>query len=380
MKDIKFLCNYEISSLIKKLFILVFLFAFGILDLSSQCKLIRTKNEFSASLSSVSSKDVTIASVFPILGSKKPWNLDMSFLLVTGSVSISVTHKSQSYSTSLHSINFKFDDGTIINKGDPGSSGDYDTGFGYEYTYTLFNVTKEDLEIFATKKIVKIQAFFNNFPDYPNIEGEIKTKNAERIVLDASCMLDELKSVELDSKNKESNQAVSNYECKFDKDIVDDFTKQRSVLTKPATIGEIKMPDGRISWFIDVCGSNINGKNGLTFSRGLNNFVTFGDGGASIGEACKFNQADILFEDGEVLSLKDEIVSEFTIDKIAYRCRKNFSVSDTLAWEKLKTKTVKKIRFSLNGIEKITQELDKKNFESIEKVVNCISTLGIPKQ
>ena len=56
---------------------------------------------------------------------------------------------------------------------------------------------------------------------------------------------------------------VADYKCAYEMDKKDSFTKQRSVLTKAAVFFDSK-EDG-IEIFFQVCGSNIDGNNGLKF-------------------------------------------------------------------------------------------------------------------
>ena len=181
----------KITINLKKILLLTTMFVFASITLYSQCKLVKIKDDFGGETSALT-KDVTLASVFPLVGSKQPWELVMKFMLVEGSVSISVTHQSQKYSTSLSTIFFKFKDGTVLKMETPATSGDYNTGLGYSYTFTSFDLTKEDLMLFASKDLLKFQADFTHFPDYPIVEEEIKSKNIDKIRKDASCILDEL--------------------------------------------------------------------------------------------------------------------------------------------------------------------------------------------
>jgi hypothetical protein len=177
--------------------------------------LIKTKDDFSSS-QTVESKDVTLKDVFPLLGSKQPWNLDMSFMLEGEKLRIVFTHKSQLSSSSLSSIFFKFQDGTILKKETSSGEGIYNTGHGYTYRYTFFDLTKEELEFFASKDLLKFRADFSLFPDYPVVEDEIKAKNITVIRKDATCILEEynlLPKTKIEVKkeiNENSNMPIPN--------------------------------------------------------------------------------------------------------------------------------------------------------------------------
>lgn len=379
MKHFKFKSGKNISIVTKKIFFLTFVFILGFNSLySQQCKLERLKDDFNSG-QTVYSKDVTLASVFPLVGSKKPWDLVMSFMLVDGSISISVTHQSQKYSSSLSSIFFKFQDGTVLKKETPSTTGEYDNGFGYEYKFTSFLLTKEELEFFASKDLLKFKADFKYFPDYPIVEEDIKDKSIDKIRKDAACILDEFNSVPNAKKeDKKEIKDVVEYTCSYEMDKIDGFTKKRNVLTRAAIFYDTKEEGGHI--FFNVCGSNSSGANGLKFHFCLNI-----NGIAKVEEDAKalmlFDQVEILLENDEPISLKTDAVSEFLLQPQVNTAwsYKLFTIENDSIWQKLKTIPLKTLRLSMNGKELWTQEIDKNNSKSFMNVINCIDVLGIPK-
>jgi hypothetical protein len=348
-------------------------------NLFSQCKLESKTDEFS-SIKTINSPDVTLVSIEPFGSTNSFWNLDMCFKILNNALQIQVTHASQSYSSRLDFIYFKFKDGTLIKKTEVVNTGNYNSGHGYDYTYTTFSLTKDELLKFSSTELDKFQAEFTHFTDYAHIEKDIKTKSVGKILKDANCILSELNKVqEALGNSKENSFSESETSCKYEKDLIDDFTKKRIVLTKPGTLIETKMPDGSRAGFSNVCGSNINGVNGLKFSSGLANIISFNDGGASLGEALKFDQVDILLENDEVVSLQDKEASEFSVSTSEYSSSKLFTILDANIWNKLKTTPIKKMRVLLNSKEKPTQEIDKQFKNAIIKVISCIDALSIPK-
>jgi len=350
-------------------------FVMGYNSLYAQnCKLERIKDDFGSG-ETFYSKDVTLASVFPLVGSKKPWDLVMSFMLVDGSLSISVTHQSQKYSTSLSSIYFKFQDGTVLKKETPATTGKYNTGLGYSYTYTSFNLTKEDLMLFASKDLLKFQADFKYFPDYPIVE----TKSVDKIRKDASCILDEFNTAPNAIKeDKKDIKDIVEYKCSYEIDKIDGFTKKRNVLTKAAIINDTKVEGGHT--FFNVCGNNTNGVNGLKFHFCIN--IT---GIAKVVEDAKalmlFDQLDILLENDEPISLKTDAISEFLLQGQTNQAwsYKTFAIENDSIWQKLKTIPIKTLRLSIKDKELWTQEIDKSQSKSIINVINCVDVLGISK-
>lgn len=379
--DYSILMNGKTFSInFKKIFFLMTLFIFCFISLYAQkCKLERLKDDFSSG-QTVYSKDVTLASVFPLIGSKKPWDLVMSFMLVDSSLSLSITHQSQKYSSSLSSIYFKFTEGTVLKKEKPSTISDYNTGLGYKYKLTGFFLSKEEMELFATKNLLKFQADFSYFPDYPIVDGVIKSKNVDKIREDASCILVEFNSVRnVKKEDKKEIKETFEYKCGYEMDKIDGFTKKRNVLTKAAPFFDEKIEGGHT--FFQVCGSNNNGTNGLQFWRCLNV-----NGIASVDEATLksimlFDQVELLLENDEPINLKTDVPSEFLLqsqDNLAWSY-KLFTIENDSIWQKLKTNPLKTLRLSLNGKEIGTQEIDKNYSRSLIQVINCVEVLNIPK-
>lgn len=342
----------------KLLFLLMFVLLLCSQSLYSQCKLERTKDDFSSS-QTVYSRDVTIASVFPLIGSKKPWDLIMNFWLIDNSYSMCIAHHSQSNSSELSAIFFKFQDGTIVKKEMPSRTQDYNTGLGYSYTFTFFNLTKEELKIFASKNLLKFQADLKNNRDYPIVEEDIKKQSIDKIRKDANCIL-----TEIISTTDEPN--IHKDECIYEKDIIDDFTKSRIVLTKEAIISRSKGSKDYIR--LVVCGSNMNGVNGIQFTYVCNYM-----------QLQIFDQVDLLLVNGDVINLKDKNVSELDVKDDDFIDYKLFTIGNDSIWQKLKTIPLSKVRVSSEGKEFGTIVVDKKNETSIMNVINCIDVLSIPK-
>ena len=347
-------------------------------SLYSQCKLETKKNDFGEG-KSFYTKDITIFAVFPLIGDKKPWNLNMSFDLTDNDLSIIVTHQSQSYSTSLSFINFRFNDGTIINK-IPSLTDDYHTGLGYSYTYTEFHITKEELELFSSKNLLKFQAGFNNFPDYPLVENDLKNNTVSRIKKDALCILNQFHSNSSTKKIDNTNIKKDNYEyiCGYEIDKIDAFTKKRNVQTKPATIFDIATKTNGRS-VLSLIGNNIDGINSLKFWYAFIYFDIAKLPESSVKTYTLYDQVDILLDNDEAICLKSDEISDFLLQSIAAYTSKQFIIEDNSIWQKLKTHRIKTIRLSIKGKELRTNDIDENHSNSIINVINCIDVLGISK-
>ncbi|MCK9639748.1 MAG: hypothetical protein M0R39_07535 [Prolixibacteraceae bacterium] len=328
------------------------------------------KDDFSTG-QSVYSKDVTLASVFPLIGSKKPWELVMSFMLVDGSLSISVTHQSQKYSSGLSSIFFRFKDGTVLKKETPSTTGDYNNGLGYKYKFTGFFLTKEELELFASKDLLKFQANFSYFPDYPIVEEDLKNKSIDRIRIDASCILTEFNSA---STSKSEVKADLAYECKYNNDQTDAFTKKRIVYTTDVFLYD--KTESRKRVYLAVGGNNTNGVNGIQLQFGL--MIPDKVDATEMQAITKFDQVYLLLENDKIINLTDKEVSKFTNPGNFYVNYKLYAINDSI-WKELKSTPLNKLRILLNNEEVATQDIDKKNSKAIMNVINCIDALGIPK-
>jgi hypothetical protein len=380
MQKYNFKSGMDLRTDIMKIFFLFTVLVFCHQSLYPQCKLVRSKDDFSES-QITHSNDVTLASVFPLIGSKKPWEITMQFRITDSTYTIVVTHASQSYSAALQSIFFKFTDGTVLKKETSNGSGEYESGFGYKYTFTIFLVTKEELLRFSQTDVSKFQATFTYFPDYPVVEQEVKKKNIEKIRTDASCILSEIAIIST-AKKEVKVEIPYEYECKYETNKIDDFTKKRTVITLPAVFFDLKLANNHGSTFFQVSGSNLNGINGLKFYRCIN--VNTMGGTASISEANArttmiFDQVDLLLENDEVVSLKENEASDFVYRVSPIWSFKLYTINNYSIWKKLKTIPLKKIRVSMAGKELFTNEMDKKYAKSIIKVIDCIDTLGITK-
>ncbi|MEI7492829.1 MAG: hypothetical protein WCK92_15625 [Bacteroidota bacterium] len=200
----------------------------------------------------------------------------------------------------------------------------------------------------------------------------MKTKSVLPIALMVLIFLTAINSI-IYAQKKQSNK------CKYIQDKVDDFTKKRTVLTSGETIFDIKkggfglsvsdVLDASNRVFLSVFGSNVDGVNGLYFQWGSIKYNYVGP----------FDQVELIMENGEIITLKEEEATESTHDESFTYYYKTFRIIDDSIWNKLKTTPFTKLRLSIEGKEQRTDAIDKKNATSIMKVINCIDLMSIPK-
>lgn len=370
--------NFSHGKKISFYFLKIFIFsAFCIFSsqsvIAQKCDLKILKDDFSSS-KAVYSKDVTLASVFPLIGSKKPWELVMSFMLDGSTCTIIVTHKDQGLSSKLENIFFKFKDETILKLENPLDAGTYNTGKGYIFESTAFVIGKEELMKLSSVDLIKFKTSLRNNINYPLVEEEIKQKNIDKIRNDASYILNEYNLVANESLTKRNDTKIVEFKCEYNNDLIDAFTKQRRVDTKGAILFDEKEVDKRL--YLNVLGNNTNGINGIQFEWGL--WTKSQVDQSSVQTALLFDQIDLLLENDELVSLKDKAVPKFIVSGSFYISYKLFAIDDPV-WAKLKISSVKNMRILLNNEVIISPKIEKNNYKSIMNVINCIDALGIPK-
>ncbi|WP_148225813.1 hypothetical protein [Leadbetterella byssophila] len=93
-------------------------------------------------------------------------------------------------------LDVKFYDGSVLRLSDPIDKGEKAGKFlvdRWERNYSsLFILTKDQLDMFASKKIVKCRAVFAANKLDPTFEKEIKTNVASKVQKEAGCFLDTL--------------------------------------------------------------------------------------------------------------------------------------------------------------------------------------------
>ena len=92
MKKFSLKCNKLKPHIFLMIIILFITFLFS-QNLLAQCNLKKIKDDFSSS-QAISSKEVNLASVFPLVGSKQPWTIRMIFTIINNVCMIEVTHVS----------------------------------------------------------------------------------------------------------------------------------------------------------------------------------------------------------------------------------------------------------------------------------------------
>lgn len=165
----------------------------GKLYCQKDCKL-EIKNDQFTGKKEAYTKDVTLMSVFPLLGDKKPWNLNLYFSSINDTAILVLAHQSQLSTSAVKTFYAKFTDGTVFTKEySNNSGGEYNTGHGYTYEYTQLPLTKEELEKFANNVVQSIRVVFAYFPDEPSFDKTLEEKKTSKIREYAKCLLNETK-------------------------------------------------------------------------------------------------------------------------------------------------------------------------------------------
>lgn len=170
-----------------------------------------------------------------------------------------------------------------------------------------------------------------------------------------------------------------NKDCKYAKDVIDEFTKKRVVYTKANILYDETNADfSGISAFINesfkisliACCVNTNGTNSIYFDYAAYNYPPDFTG--------SYNMISILLENSEVINLKLNKKSEFYIEKDWEHNWVMVKITDS-AWEKLKLSPLKQIRLQLINNRQHTLEIRKKYKNKLMEGINCIDALEIPK-
>lgn len=380
MKTNDFKSKTRISIVIMKMFVVMAMFILSYSSLYAQkCNLKTIKDEYASPPSiSVVSEDVTLGGAFRVLGDALPWHLDMKFFLDDGQLSILITHHQSRLETTslLNSIFFVFKDGTVIRKEEPIGSND----FSAAGTLTGFVLTKEELQFFASKDLMKFKVEFKYFPERPIFENELKQKSIDIIRKDASCMLTEINKTsgnKKDAKNDITDKADYNYTCNYLINNTDDFTKTRVVLTGGALLFSVYYQKNNETQAFAVKGS-YNGVKGLEFVRGDVTTLARLDV-EDLKSKLIFDEVELLLENDESINLKTSEASEFMNKSPAFLATKRFIFDSDSIYQKLKTSPLKKIRLSLNGKPTLTCEIEPKYSKSIMNVIDCIDVVNVPK-
>ena len=158
----------------------------------ASCDLERKTDEFTGQ-KTVSSKEFKIMESFPIIGNRKPWDLNIMFVYSNDSIRIFLDHASQNQASTINRISFKFSDDKVMIKNNP-INGIELNRMGYNFQFTIFGISKDELKQFANSELVKTRVEFYNPRDYdPLVEKELKSKKALPVKEGAACILQEFK-------------------------------------------------------------------------------------------------------------------------------------------------------------------------------------------
>jgi hypothetical protein len=155
------------------------------------CKLEIKKDEFTKE-TKVYTEEVKLMSVFSVSGDKYPWHLDIYFSSVNDTAILGLIHGSQSSTSAVRRFYVKFTDGTIFTKEYPDNNGGVSSNGNYNFEFTRFPLTKEELKMFTNKTIQSVKVVFVYFPNMPSFDKEVDEKKATKIQAYAKCLLTEI--------------------------------------------------------------------------------------------------------------------------------------------------------------------------------------------
>jgi len=174
--------------------IVMLVFVFHCQLLYSQCDLTRPKDDFST-IKKVITQEQKIINELALLSDKASWELFLRFAKIDSLLRIIVTHQcdyTNKGSGIVESIFFKFKNDSLIKKFKSIITESVREGSIY-YTATVFLISKDELERFASSEIVKVRVKFRSDFDYPEVDADIKKKFSERVVKNANCLFLDLK-------------------------------------------------------------------------------------------------------------------------------------------------------------------------------------------
>jgi hypothetical protein len=126
---------------------------------------------------------------------REGWHVTLLFLQTEeGDLQICIRHETAGIAASVNRMDFKFADGTILTFDKP-IRGEYVLGtvlvFPHQPTY--FALSAEQLTKFSKLLVVRARVKFDDFPNDPEVEKEIKSLRAEKVKAEAACFAEHVK-------------------------------------------------------------------------------------------------------------------------------------------------------------------------------------------
>ncbi|GAA4461879.1 hypothetical protein GCM10023093_07410 [Nemorincola caseinilytica] len=161
---------------------------------NAQCKLHTKTDDFDGSVTSWTDQ-VRIASDGMPGILKGPGYVECSFKIFVnlvsakGKVVLAITERSKLCDCATTALLLKFADGKVLTKESP-RSGQSKTISAWETEqYSYFVLTKDELALLASQKIVKFRLKASGCSEHPVIEDEMSKRDAEKIQESANCIL-----------------------------------------------------------------------------------------------------------------------------------------------------------------------------------------------
>lgn len=166
-------------------------------------------------------------------------------------------------------------------------------------------------------------------------------------------------------------QTEKKIKCKYEKNEIDDFTKNKIVLTKDKELFSKTPLLESYTSILTVSGYSTNGENSLFFNYEGHDAPSY--------IVDRYFKIDLLLENDEVISLHDGEGSDWQKIGIWDYNYKYYKI-DSVHWQKLKNISLKKIRIHIHHDKtQATLDISKKNKDIIQEVIYCVENAETPK-
>lgn len=166
----------------------------GVRSASAQCDLNSKKNDFDGSVTYWTDQVKIASDGVGILGDQFDcrYRIFLHFVFGSNKVVLVVTEREKYCGCTPGSITVKFANGVVVDKGNLRLGKERTNEIGESEHPSYFNLTKDELVLFATEPVAKFRIKELRCPDHIAIEDAMPRKAAERIREDAACVLKSL--------------------------------------------------------------------------------------------------------------------------------------------------------------------------------------------
>jgi len=182
------------SNVTKYVILVCFVSILGFKDLYAQCKLDRSKDDFSGVVT-IQTKPFIIMPISYFKESKMVfWDIYLSFGAKDNKLFLILDHKT-SAPTNIKSFDIKFTNDSVLQYEGPSERGPAKRRFAEDITYSSFEIAKEELTKFSQYDVQKMRVTFEDDAKFP-AKTESKFVKANAIIQqNASCVLSEFNAI-----------------------------------------------------------------------------------------------------------------------------------------------------------------------------------------